>query len=218
MIDYAAARLTMVDTQLRTNKVIDEAVLEAFLAVPRERFVPPGLRGAAYADDDLPLGGGRYMMKPMVLARLMQLAAITREDSVLEIGCATGYGMALLARLARSVIALESDATLAAQAVARLRELAIGVASVVEAPLTAAYPGRAPYDVILFEGAVQEIPVPIARQLAEGGRLVAVLQEGNAVGRAVLATVARGVLSRRPAFDASVPLLPGFQAQPSFVF
>jgi protein-L-isoaspartate(D-aspartate) O-methyltransferase len=218
MIDYAAARLAMVDSQIRPNKVTDEAVLEAFLAVPRERFVPARLSGAAYVDDDLPLGGGRYMMQPMVLARLIQLAEIGREDSVLEIGCGTGYGTALLARLARSVVAVDSEVELARQAVARLRELAIDNASVVEAPLSIGHPGRAPYRVILCEGAVQRIPDAIANQLAEGGRLVCVLRPDSGPGRAVVMTSVGGVLSHWPAFDAAVPLLPGFEAEPSFVF
>lgn len=218
MIDYAAARLTMVETQLRTNKVTDEAVLDAFLSVPRERFVPAGLRGTAYVDDHLALGGGRYLIEPMVHARLLQLAEIGRGDRVLEVGCATGYGTALLARLARSVVAIESEIELAHQAMARLRELGIGNAAVVDAPLTAGYPGRAPYDAIVIAGAVARIPDAIAHQLADRGRLVTVLQEGAAVARAVLMTSAGGVLSRRPCFDAAVPMLPGFQAEPSFVF
>ncbi len=218
MIDYAAARLAMVESQLRPNKVTDEAVLEGFLAVPRERFVPAHLRGAAYVDDDLPLGGGRYMLEPMVLARLIQLAEIGREDTVLEIGCGTGYGTALLARLARNVVAIDSEVELARQAVARLRELAIDNATVIDAPLTAGFPGRAPYRVILCQGAVARIPAAIAHQLTEGGRLVAVLQEGSGPGRAVVMTSAGGVLSHWPSFDATAPLLPGFQAEPSFVF
>ena len=218
MIDYAAARLAMVESQLRPNKVTDEAILEAFLALPRERFVPAGLRGAAYVDDDLPLGGGRYMMEPMVLARLIQLAEIGRQDTVLEIGCASGYGTAVLARLARTVVAIDSEVELARQALARLRELAIDNATVAEAPLTAGFPGRAPYQVIVCQGAVARIPDVIARQLAEGGRLVCVLREGNGLGCGVVMTSIGGVLSHWPSFDATVPLLPGFEAAPSFVF
>jgi protein-L-isoaspartate(D-aspartate) O-methyltransferase len=218
MIDYAAARLAMVESQLRTNKVTNEAVLEAFLAVPRERFVPPRLKGAAYVDSDLALGGGRSMLQPMVLARLIQLAEIGREDTVLEIGCGTGYGTAVLARLARHVIAVESDADLARQATARLRELAVDNVTVVETPLTIGHPGRAPYPVILCEGAVERIPDAVANQLAEGGRLVAVLRPEHGAARAVVMTSLGGVLSQWPAFDAAAPMLPGFEAEPGFVF
>ncbi|HZB89996.1 MAG TPA: protein-L-isoaspartate O-methyltransferase [Stellaceae bacterium] len=218
MIDYAAARLTMVESQLRPNKVTSEALLEAFLAVPRERFVPPALSGTAYVDNDLPLGNGRFLMSPMVLGRLLELAEIEREDRVLEIGCASGYGTAVLARLARSVVAVESEAKLVTQAMTRLRELGIDNAAVLEAPLAAGYPGRAPYDVIVCEGAVERIPPAVAQQLADRGRLVAVMREPGAMSRAVLMTSAGGTLSRRPAFDAAAPPLPGFQAEPSFVF
>ena len=218
MIDYAQARLTMVESQLRTNKVTDDALLDAFLAVPRERFVPPGLRGTAYVDDDLPLGNGRALMEPMVLARLLQVAEIGRGDRVLEIGCATGYGTAILSRLARSVVAIESDVDLARLAMARLRELGVGNAAVVEAPLAGGYPGRAPYDAIVFQGAAMQIPAVIGQQLADRGRLVAVLHQPNGIARAVLMTAAGGVLSQRPCFDAVARLLPGFSAEPSFVF
>ena len=218
MIDYAAARLNMVENQIRPNKVTGEAVLEAFLAVPRERFVPPALRATAYIDGELPLGGGRYLMQPMVLARLLQLAKIGPEDIVLEIGCATGYGTALLARLARNVVAVESEPELAAQATARLRELGAGNATVIDAPLTDGYSGRAPYAAILIEGAVARVPEAIARQLAELGRLVTVMQDANGLGRAVLMTRVAGVVSWRPDFDAGVAPLPAFQAEPTFVF
>jgi protein-L-isoaspartate(D-aspartate) O-methyltransferase len=218
MTDYAAARLNMVESQLRTNKVTSEAVLEAFLAVPRERFVPAALRGTAYIDEDLPLGNDRFLMEPMVFARLVQLAAVGPQDTVLEIGCATGYGTAVLARLARSVVALDSDAQFVAQATARLRELAIGNASLVEAPLTAGHPNRAPYSVILFEGAIAEIPEVVSRQLGEGGRLLAVVRPGPSLGRAMLVVRSSGALAHRRVFDAAAPYLPGFRPAPSFVF
>jgi protein-L-isoaspartate(D-aspartate) O-methyltransferase len=218
MIDFGAARLTMVDSQLRTNKVTDLAVLDAFLAVPRERFVPPALRAAAYNDDDLPIGDGRFLMQPMVLARLLQMAVIGPDDTVLEIGAGTGYGTAIAARLARSVVGLESDGKHAARAVARLAELGVGNATVIEGALAQGYPARAPYQVVLFEGMVAHIPDAIAGQVAENGRLVAVLGDGNGTGRAVLMTRTNGVISRRPVFDAALPPLPGFERAPSFVF
>ena len=218
MIDFGAARLTMVESQLRPNKVTDQAVLDAFLAVPRERFVPPALASTAYVDDDLPLGGGRFLMQPMVLARLIQLAEIGPDDAVLEIGAGTGYGTAIAARLAGRVVGVECDAKLAASATARLTELGLGNAAVTEGPLAEGHRARAPYQVVLFEGRVAHIPDAIALQVAEGGRIVAVLGDGRGMGQAVLMTRNSGVLSRRPVFDAAVPALPGLERAPSFVF
>jgi protein-L-isoaspartate(D-aspartate) O-methyltransferase len=218
MIDFGAARLTMVESQLRPNKVTDQPVLDAFLAVPRERFVPPALAATAYVDDDLPLGGRRFLMEPMVLARLLQLAQIGPDDAVLEIGAGTGYGTALVARLARRVVGVESDATLAATATARLAELGLGNAAVVEGPLAQGWAARAPYQVVLFQGRVGYIPDSIAAQVAEDGRIVAVVGDAGDMGRAVVMTRSSGVLSRRPVFDAAVPPLPGLERAPSFVF
>jgi len=218
MFDYRAARLNMVEGQLRTNKVTDEAVLDAFLAVPRERFVPEPLTGSAYVDEDIPLGGGRYLLEPMVLARLLQLAEIGPDAGVLEIGAGTGYGTAILSRLAGRVIAVESDVRLAGIARQRLQELGAGNVTLLEGRFEEGYPAGAPYEAIVFDGAVASIPEPIARQLAEGGRLVAVVKPGAGPGHAVLVTRTAGVLSQRPVFDAGVAMLPGFDSAPGFVF
>lgn len=222
MIDYAAARLNMVESQLRTNKVTAPAVIDAFLAVPRELFVPSALRGIAYVDEDIPLGNGRALMEPMVLARLLQLAAIRPGDKVLAVGCATGYAAALLAGLSGSVIALECDKRLAAIARDLLAKLGAG-AQVVEGALAEGWPMAAPYDVILLDGAVAEVPHRLGEQLAEGGRLVGVRAPaaspvGRGMGEAVLMTRWEGVLSSRPVFDAAVQMLPGCGRVPSFVF
>jgi protein-L-isoaspartate(D-aspartate) O-methyltransferase len=223
MINEPAARLNMVEGQLRTNKVTDEAVLEGFLTVPRERFVPPRLRGIAYVDDDIPLGGGRVLIEPMVLARLLQLAEIRKDDKVLEIGCATGYATALLAQLAAQVIALDSDARLLAAARANLAALGIANATLQEAPLNLGWRAGAPYDVILINGAVGAIPAAVSDQLGEGGRLVTVTEReaspGEArCGQARLMTRAEGKLSSRSMFDATVQPLPGFARSAAFVF
>jgi protein-L-isoaspartate(D-aspartate) O-methyltransferase len=223
MINEPAARLNMVEGQLRTNKVTDEAVLEGFLTVPRERFVPPNLRGIAYVDDDIPLGNGRVLIEPLVLARLLQLAAIGKDDKVLEIGCATGYATALLARIAASVVAVESDAQLVEAARANLAALGIGNVQLQQAPLEAGWRAGAPYNVILINGGVAEVPSAISDQLAEGGRLVTVA-EGAAspaearCGCAVLMTRAEGRVSSRPVFDATVEPLSGFARRAAFVF
>ncbi len=217
-MDFAAARVNMVDSQLRTNQVADPAVLDAFLMVPRERFVPVGFHDTAYVDEDLPLGNGRALPAPMILARLLAAAEIRDTDKVLDIGCATGYGPAIVARMAASVVGVEEDADLARQARARLAELGVLHASIVEAPLTQGHAAGAPYDVIVIEGAVAAIPDGIVAQLAEGGRLVTVVKSGAGMGRATLMNRVKGVLSRRPLFDAATPLLPGFARAPSFVF
>jgi protein-L-isoaspartate(D-aspartate) O-methyltransferase len=223
MINEPAARLNMVEGQLRTNKVTDEAVLEGFLTTPRERFVPSHLRGIAYVDDDVPLGNGRVLIEPLVLARLLQFAAIGKQDKVLEIGCATGYATAILAKLAASVVAVESDAQLAAAARANFAALGLGNVELQEVPLEAGARAGAPYNVILVNGGVAEIPAAISDQLAEGGRLVTVTEAGAnpseaRCGCAVLMTRAEGKLSSRPLFDATVEVLPGFARRPAFVF
>jgi protein-L-isoaspartate(D-aspartate) O-methyltransferase len=216
MTDFAAARRQMVDAQLLPNRVTDARLVEAMGAVPRELFVPKALRGVAYVDEDLNVGG-RHIMEPMVFARLLQEARVRRTDAVLDVGCATGYSAAVLARLAGVVVALEEDATLAARATETLAQVGADNAAVVVGPLREGYPAQAPYDVIVLEGAAEQIPAALLDQLGEGGRLVAVLDEGGA-GKAVLYSRIGGVLGRREVFDAGCPLLPGFGREPGFVF
>ena len=216
-MDYAALRRRMVESQLRTNKITDEAVLAAMGEVPRELFVPRTLKSVAYLDEDLQIVPGRYLMEPMVLGRLLQLAEIKSTDLALVIGCGNGYSAAVVARIAASVVAVESDPALAQKAQELLAELDATNVSLVRAPLAAGHPTQAPYDVILFDGAIEEIPDAIARQLAIGGRLAAVLQS-DGPGRAILATRTEAGLAQRVVFDCSVPRLPGFTKAASFVF
>ncbi len=218
MVDFAAARLNMVEPQLRTNKVTDLRLLGAFETVPRELFVPEPLRGIAYIDEDVALGGGRFVMEPRVLARLLQAAQPGPEDVALDLGCGSGYATAILSRLVATVVALEDDATLAAAANRTLGELEIDNAVVVEGGLTEGYPRQAPYNVILLGGAIAEVPAAIADQLAEGGRLVTVVSAGPGLGRATLMRRDGGVISSRVLYDAALPVLPGFEAAPGFVF
>ncbi len=218
MTVYETARTKMIDCQLRPNKVLDERILAAFGQVRRELFVPEQLRGVAYVDEDLPLGRGRYLMEPMVAGRLLQAAMPDRKDTALVVGAGVGYEAALLALLGRSVVALEDDAELARLGRAALVDHRIASVSYVEEPLPAGHRQRAPYDVILFDGAVAEIPSEIAAQLSEGGRIAAVLRPGQGVGRATLTTRTGGVLAQRVIFDAATPLLPAFVPKPAFVF
>jgi len=216
-MDHAAARHNMVENQIRTNRVTDPLVIEALSALPREVFVPEPLRGIAYVDEDLALGNGRYLMEPLVLALLLQAAEIGPDDIVLEVGCATRYGAAAIARMAATVVALDSDAALAGHAERALAELDITNVAVVTGPLTDGYPRQGPYDVIVFGGAVSEVPDGITGQLAEGGRMVAVVSDGD-IGRGTLFGRRAGIVSRRALFDAGTPILPGFEKAPSFVF
>jgi len=208
----------MIDSQLRPNRVTDDRLLSAFASVRRELFVPEHLRAVAYIDEDLPLGGGRYLMEPMVFARMLQEATVERTDAVLIVGAGTGYEAAVTAILTRNVVALEEDAELGRRGRAALVEHAVAAVNTVEGPLRDGYRPRAPYDVILFGGAVAEIPAEINAQLAEGGRLLAVVKSSNTIGRATLTTRTGGVLARRVIFDAATPFLPGFGPRPSFVF
>lgn len=216
-MNFSAARQNMVESQLRPNRVTDEDLLAAFGAVPRELFVPAPLAGVAYVDDDIEISPGRWLMEPMVLGRLLQAASLRREDVALVIGCGTGYASAIVARLVNTVVALESDAALVATATRLLGELAIDNVVVLEGRLTDGHPAQAPYDVILIDGGVDEVPPGIQQQLAEGGRLMTVVQSGG-VGRATLMTRRAGSVSGRILFDAAVPPLPAFELAPGFVF
>jgi protein-L-isoaspartate(D-aspartate) O-methyltransferase len=216
-MDYAAARRNMVESQLRPNKVTDPAVLDALAAVPRELYVPEQLQGVAYVDEDVPLGRGRFLMEPMILARLVQLAKVRPSDVALVVGSGSGYGAAVLSRLASRVVALESDRELAQRSARILQRQGIANVSIVEGPLAAGAPQLAPFDVILFDGSVDAVPSSILEQLAENGRLVAVVAHGG-VGRAVFTTRSGGVVARRIEFDAAVPNLPGLEAAAGFIF
>ncbi len=218
MIDFGTARRNMVDNQLRPNKVTDERVLTAMGAVPRERFVDEVLRGVAYVDEDIPIGRGRVLMEPMVLARMLQAAEIGPNDVVLDIGCGTGYTAAVCARLGATVVAVESDPTFVAEAGRILSELEVDNVVTAEAPLVGGYPAQAPYDVILFSGAIPEMPPKILSQLADRGRLCAVVAPADAAPCAMLSFNVAGTPAFRKLFDASVPLLPGFEREPDFVF
>lgn len=217
-MDFAIARRNMVESQLRTNKVTDEDLLSAMRELPRELFVPAQNRSLAYIDEDIPVINSRFMMEPMVLARLFQTLQVQQQDSVLVVGSGTGYSAAVASRLAASVFALESDATLLSQANQILTDMAIDNVVAVDGALSEGYASQAPYNVILVDGAVETLPQALLDQLAEGGRLAAVVIDEEGIGRAMLYWKQRGIISHRPLFDANVKLLPGFEKKKGFVF
>jgi protein-L-isoaspartate(D-aspartate) O-methyltransferase len=221
-MDFAAARRMMVDGQVRTSDVTEPRLLAAMFELPRERFVAEGRAGLAYLDLDVPVaehgnGRTRHLLKPMVLAKLIQAADIKAGDHVLDVGAATGYSSALLAHLAASVVALEEEAALAEQAARNLGDLGLTQVSVVAGPLTAGCAERGPYDVILVNGATEVIPHALCGQLRHGGRLVCVLGRPPG-GKGMLYYCDHGDVSGQPRFDAAAPLLPGFVKPAAFVF
>ncbi len=192
---FADARNCMVDSQIRPNRVVDPRVLQAMRTIPRERFVPQGAQALAYADEDVPLGNGRYLMEPMVFARLLQAVGLRDNESVLVVGAATGYGAAVLAACGCRVTALEEDPALLATARAVLAREAPGV-TLVSGPLAAGWPALAPYDLILIEGAVPEIPPALVAQTRQDtGRILGALHMSGRVTQAVMAEATPAGLS-----------------------
>ncbi len=214
--DFGLARNLMVDGQLRPNKVTDRRILDAMRSLKRENFAPAPLATLAYIDQDLPLGSGRVMLKPLVIARLLQLARPRSGETALVVGSGSGYGAAILASCGVQVTALEPEAALIEMARSALSGQA-GI-SLVQGALAEGHAGAAPYDLVVIEGAVQVIPETIARQVAANGRLVTIIVENGVAGYAALAEPTTGGLRAQAAFDANAPLLPGLQPAKSFVF
>jgi protein-L-isoaspartate(D-aspartate) O-methyltransferase len=217
MSDSAARRINMINGHLRTNKVTDRRVTDAIAATPREKFVPKALRGVAYMDEDVNVSPGRYLMDPLVMARLLQAAEITADDVVLDIAGGTGYSTAVLARLAGTVVSVESNEERVKSVESHLAANEIDNAVVVQSDITAGYPDQAPYDVIFVNGAVARPVNELTAQLADGGRLV-VVERPSTVGRAVLYLKRGEIVSRREIFDAMTPILSEFAAEPKFQF
>jgi protein-L-isoaspartate(D-aspartate) O-methyltransferase len=227
MTGFERQRLAMVESQLRPNEVTETRLLAAMRALPRERFVPPKLSSLAYMDEAIEVfpsidgAPARFLPAPMVLARLVQLAAVEPQDNVLDIGCATGYSTAVLASLGRTVIGLEPEPELAKSARRTLHDLGIGNAEIVEGELSRGHPEGAPYDVILMNGSVPEVPETLLGQLKEGGRLAAIVSNGanrGSQGKAYLFVKVEGNASGMPHFDGGARPLPGFAPAPCFNF
>ena len=220
MIDFAQARRMMVDSQLRTFDVNDIPLLDAMQTVPRERFVLPGREGLAYIDQDLQVSDGqerRFMLSPMILARMIQALGIEPGDKVLDVACGLGYSSAVMARLGADVIGLESSERLAAEARARLAKAGVPGVEIKVGPFEAGAAERAPFDAILINGAIDASPRSLLSQLADGGKLACIEGRGRA-GRAKIYVRSGEAYGARSLFDAAAPLLAAFRVEAGFVF
>ncbi len=221
MSDFSTARQKMVDGQVRPSDVTDMRIIDAMLAVPREAFVPEGQRALAYLDLDLDVseagGAKRFLIKPVVIAKMLQAAEITETDNVLVVGCASGYAAAVVAKLGSRVSATESDGALAAKASDVLAKLGFGNVTVSTQAAVDGDEANAPYDVIVLAGATEIVPDRLYRQLKDGGRLVGVFGMSRPP-RAMIVTHSHADFGDRALFDAAVPVLPGLERPPAFVF
>lgn len=214
-MDFAKARQNMIDGQLRPSKVTQPALLAAMADVPREAFLPPAQRALAYADEDVAAAPGRWLLEPMVFARLVQAAEVEEGTRVLVVAAGVGYGAAVLARMGARVVALEAPGPLA-EGLARM----VPGATAVAGPVAEGWAAGAPYDVILIEGAVAHVPEALLGQLAQGGRLLAVRASARPglLGRAVKLVSVSGTVTEVTLFDAGTPPLAEFRPAPAFVF
>lgn len=217
MSDLNAARFNMVESQVRPSAITDGRVADALHAVPRERFVPAEVAEHAYMDESIEISDGRFLMTPTAFAKLMQAAEIDADALVLDVGCGSGYSTAVLAELAGAVVGLEEDENLASRATGHLTALEVDNAAVVTGKLIEGCALQGPYDVIFVEGAVDEVPSALFDQLAEGGRLAAII-DGSSVGKATIYTRSEGDIGHSNPFDAKIPPLPGFQKPKGFEF
>ncbi|MDX6749454.1 protein-L-isoaspartate O-methyltransferase [Geminicoccaceae bacterium 1502E] len=217
MLDFAEARRNMVENQLRPSRIDDPRLLAAMGEVPRELFLPKPLRGVAYSDDDIELDHGHFLLEPLALAKMLQVAQLRSDEVALVIGCSTGYAAAVMARLAATVFLLvepDEDVT----ALDRLlNELGCANVLIQQGPLREGLPSQAPFDAILLPGTVREVPAALREQLGDGGRLVTVVSDRHA-GRVTLFSKVGGAIGRRTPFDAGTPELVALRPEPRFVF
>ncbi len=217
MIDAAAARLAMVEGQVRTNDVTDVALLDAMRDIPRELFAPKAKRSLVYGDLEVEVGPGRYLTRPRDFAKLIQALDVRPSEVVLDLASGRGYGAAVLSRLADAVVGVDGDADLIAKGGEALIGAGCDNAALVEGDVKVGYPSQGPYDVIHVNGAVETVPTAWFDQLADRGRLGVIVRRG-VVGHATIFTKAGGVVGDRVVFESGAPVLPGFEAEQAFTF
>ncbi|UAB87482.1 protein-L-isoaspartate O-methyltransferase [Ruegeria sp. SCSIO 43209] len=215
MTDFAARRLTMVDTQVRPSDVTKFPIIDAMLSVARENFVPDAQREAAYVGDLVELGDGRCLLEPRTLAKMLDAVNISNDEVVLDIAPGLGYSTAIAARMAELVVAVESDPALAAEAQTLLMEADVDNAIVHEGPLEQGAVEHGPYDVIMIQGGVEQLSDTLLDQLKDGGRIICLFMEGD-LGTVRMGLKSSGRVSWRFAFNASAPILPAFCAECAF--
>lgn len=215
MTDFTTRRRMMVDTQVRPSDVTSFPIIDAMLGVPRETFVPDNQREAAYAGENLNLGANRVMLEPRTLAKMLETLEISGDDLVLDIGCGYGYSAAVTARMAQAVVAVEEDETMADEAQSLLSDVGADNAIVHAGALAAGADEHGPYDVILVQGGIGELPETVSNQLKDGGRIACLFMDG-ALGVVRVGYKFDGKINWRFAFNASAPVLPGFEKQRSF--
>ncbi len=217
MADYQTRRTMMVDTQVRPSDVTKFPIISAMLEVPREAFVPTNRRETAYVGENVELGNGRVILEPRTLAKMLDALDVQPSEMVLDIGCGLGYSSAVIARLAEAVVAVEEDPDFATEAQSLLAEYGADNVAVIEAPLAAGAAKHGPYDVIVIEGSVEEVPPAILDQLNEGGRIAALFMDG-ALGVCRIGYKIDGQMTWRFSFNAGAPVLDGFRRKTAFVF
>ncbi len=215
MTEFAAHRRTMVDTQIRPADVTKYPIIQAFLNVPREAFVPSARRETAYVGENVDLGGGRVVLDPRTFAKMLDALDIEPDDLVLDLGPGLGYSTAVLSRLAEAVVAVEEDPALAREAEQALADWGADNVAVVEGRLAEGAPKHGPYDAIVIQGAVERVPEALTGQLKEGGRIACIFAEG-ALGVCRVGHMNDGHVTWRYAFNSGAPVLPGFAAERSF--
>jgi len=215
MIDYPTRRRAMVDGHVRPADVTKYPIIAAMLRIPREAFVPDGLRDLAYIGDHVQLGGGRVVLDPRILAKTLDALDIRPDELVLDVGVAMGYSAAVISTLAEAVVAVEEDATMAAEAQALLAGHHADNVAVIEAPLAQGAPDQGPYDVVIVEGGVETLPQSLLDQVKEGGRIAALFMEGD-LGEMRIGYRTAGRIGWKFAFNADAPVLPGFAAERVF--
>ncbi|MGC3936386.1 protein-L-isoaspartate O-methyltransferase family protein [Roseobacter sp. EG26] len=217
MTNFAARRTMMVDTQVRPSDVTKFPIIDAMLTIQREDFVPAAKREAAYMGENLDLGEGRVLLEPRTLAKMLDALDISRDEMVVDIGAAMGYSSAVIAHMSEAVVAVEESESLSAEAQDALAEAGVDNVVVHMAPLTEGAPQHGPYDVMIVQGGVEELPLGLQDQIKEGGRVACLFMDG-ALGEVRIGYKREGEISWRRSFNAGAPVLAGFTREQAFEF